>query len=533
MEFSIIAICNRSVTIERNNKSIYETEVPCRLLLNGNVVKETTKNVITLYGLTPDTEYELGMDTVSDNAPVGRRFKKRFRTKPESILLDVRSFGAVGNGEHNDTAALQAAIMACPENGTVWLPKGTYYSGPLFFKSNMTFWVDEGATLLGDTDRSHYPVLPGMVRNLYHNDEEYNIASWEGNPLDCFASLITVLNVQNLDIIGEGTIDGNAQNGDWWVNPKVKRTAWRPNTVFIAHSKYVRMQGLAVQNSPTWTIHPYYSDHVAFMNLTITNPSDSPNTDGFDPESCVDVLLLGTKISVGDDCIAIKSGKLYMARFHHRETRNVTIRNCCLERGHGSVTVGSEVAGGVSGLFVKQCIFSQTDRGVRIKTRRGRGDRSVLTDLTFEDIRMDHVHMPVTVNMFYYCDPDGHSGYVQDQNEQPVDYRTPYIGHLKIKDVECSGVDSSFVCAYGLPEAPIGRLTLKRVRVSFLPEEERISKCPIMMDDFPEMNGKGMFLKNVTALEIEDVEIKGSADKKADLENVPEQDISNLVFEDL
>ena len=94
-------------------------------------------------------------------------------------------------------------------------------------------------------------------------------------------------------------------------------------------------------------------------------------------------------------------------------------------------------------------------------------------------------------------------------------------------------MDSSFVCAYGLPEAPIGRLTLKRVRVSFLPEEERISKCPIMMDDFPEMNGKGMFLKNVTALEIEDVEIRGSADKKADLENVPEQDISNLLFEDL
>ncbi|MBR6851721.1 MAG: glycoside hydrolase family 28 protein, partial [Lachnospiraceae bacterium] len=234
----------------------------------------------------------------------------------------------------------------------------------------------------------------------------------------------------------------------------------------------------------------------------------------------------------GDDCIAIKSGKLYMARFHHRETRNVTIRNCRLERGHGSVTGGSEVAGGVSGLFVKQCIFSQTDRGVHIKTRRGRGDRSVLTDLTFEDIRMDRVHMPVTVNMFYYCDPDGHGGYVQDQKEQPVDYRTPYIGHLKIKDVECSGVDSSFVCAYGLPEAPIGKLTLKRVKVSFLPEEERTSKCPIMMDDFPEMNGKGLFLKNVTTLEIEDVQIKGSADKEADLENVPEQDISNLIYEE-
>ncbi|MBR1471419.1 MAG: glycoside hydrolase family 28 protein [Lachnospiraceae bacterium] len=531
MEFTITAIFNRSVTIERNNKDAYETEVPCRLILNGKMVLETTKNVISLHGLTPDTEYDLVLDTVSDNAPVGHRFKKRFRTKAESILLNVRKYGAVGDGEHNDTAALQAAIMSCPENGTVWLPKGTYLSGPLFFKSHMTFWVDEGATLLGDTDRKNYPILPGIVRNWYHNDEEYNVASWEGNPLDCFASLITAIRVRDLDIIGQGTIDGNAQNGDWWKNPKVKRIAWRPNTVFIAQSKYVRMQGVAVQNSPTWTVHPYYSDHLAFMDLRISNPSDSPNTDGFDPESCEDVLLVGTRISVGDDCIALKSGKLYMARYHHKETRNVIVRNCLLERGHGSVTVGSEVAGGVSSVHVTQCIFSQTDRGVRIKTRRGRGERSVLTDLTFEDIRMDRVHMPVTVNMFYFCDPDGHSDYVQNQEAKPVDYRTPYIGHLKIKDVECTGVDSSFVCVYGLPEAPIGKLTLKRIKVDYLPEAERTAKCPIMMDGFPEMSGKGMFLKNVNELEIEDVRIKGSADTEAEMENVLEKDISGLVYE--
>jgi hypothetical protein len=134
--------------------------------------------------------------------------------------------------------------------------------------------------------------------------------------------------------------------------------------------------------------------------------------------------------------------------------------------------------------------------------------------------------------MFYFCDPDGHSEYVQDQSEKEVDYRTPYIGHIKIKDVECTGVDSSFVCAYGLPEAPIGKLTLKRVNVSFLPEEERVAKCPIMMDGFPEMKGNGIYLKNLTTLEIEDVRIVGSANTEATLENVEEQDISNLIFEE-
>lgn len=85
------------------------------------------------------------------------------------------------------------------------------------------------------------------------------------------------------------------------------RIAWRPNTMFLNHCNYVRLQSIRVENSPSWTVHPYYTDHIGVYNITIWNPSDSPNTDGFDPESCDDVLILGTKISVGDDCIAIKS----------------------------------------------------------------------------------------------------------------------------------------------------------------------------------------------------------------------------------
>ena len=84
-------------------------------------------------------------------------------------------------------------------------------------------------------------------------------------------------------------------------------------------------------------------------------------------------------------------------------------------RGHGSVTLGSEAASGVENVRVSKCIFDRTDRGVRIKTRRGRGERSVLDDLVIDDVVMDRVHMPLTVNMFYFCDPDGHSDYVQNQ----------------------------------------------------------------------------------------------------------------------
>jgi polygalacturonase len=350
--------------------------------------------------------------------------------------------------------------------------------------------------------------------------DEYNLSSWEGNPLTSYASLITAIDAENLDIIGEGTLDGNAQNSDWWVNAKVKRGAWRPNTLYLARCKKVRVQGITVQNSPCWTIHPYYCDDLSFLNLYIHNPSDSPNTDGLDPESCKDVLVLGTVISVGDDCMAIKSGKYYMSLMHHKETDGVIIRNCKFERGHGSVTVGSEAAGGVRNIRVSQCIFDGTDRGLRIKTRRGRGERSILDDILFENIDMNGVHMPFTVNMFYFCDPDGHSDYVQNQEPAPVDEMTPAIGSITGRNINCKGVSACVLCAVGLPERPIGKLTFENIKASFLPENERVPERPVMMDNFDEMSGRGIYAKNVEELVLNNVEIKGSVDTEPEMINV-------------
>ena len=522
MDFEIIAVFNRSVTIERKNTERFETTDPCGILINGEVYAQTNRNVFTIDGLIPDTEYEICVTPGNE--------KKSFRTKKESYLLNVKAFGAKGDGVTADTAAIQAAIMACPAEGTVYFPAGTYFTGPLFMKSHMTLWVDEGAKLLGDPDRSHYPILPGVVRNLYHNDEEYPIASWEGNPLDSFASLITAIDVEDLDLVGRGIIDGNADQSDWWENVRVKRGAWRPKTVLFSGCRNVRMQSLLVRNSPAWTIHPYYSDHVQLLDMKIWNPEEAPNTDGVDPESCRDVLMLGVQISVGDDCVAIKSGKLYMAQYHLKETDGIEIRNCLFEKGHGSVTVGSEVAGGVKNVHISQCLFLGTDRGVRIKTRRGRGERSVITGMVFENIRMEKVLMPVTVNMFYFCDPDGHTDYVQNQGYLPVDYRTPRIGTIEIKNVTCTDVNASFVCAYGLPEAPIEKLTIEDTKVSFLPEEQRSPKCPIMMDHFEPMSGKSLFVRNAGEVVCRNVTIEGSADREPEVIHVEKQELEGLKY---
>ncbi len=523
MDFNVVEVFSRGVTIELISDAIFRQDESFSVLINGEKRFSSDRNVVTVTGLLPDTDYVIGIERD------GEVTKKEFTTRHESVLLNVKNFGAKGDGTTSDTAAIQAAVCACPKDGCVYLPEGVYYTGPIFLKSDMTLWIDDDAVLLGDTDRNHYPVLPGMTRSSDEKDE-YNLGTWEGNPLNAFASLITAIDARNLDIIGPGTIDGNAQNSDWWVNAKVKRGAWRPNALYLVKCENVRVQNMTVQNSPCWTVHPYYCDNISFLNLYIHNPSDSPNTDGLDPESCRDVKVLGTVISVGDDCMAIKSGKYYMALKHHKVTENVVIRNCKFERGHGSVTVGSEAAGGVKNVRVSQCIFDGTDRGLRIKTRRGRGKRSVLDDILFENIMMDGVHMPFTINMFYFCDPDGHSDYVQNQAMAEVDDMTPVIGTIAGRGITCKGISACMLCAVGLPESRIGRLEFTDIKASFQSEGERTPERPVMMDNFDEMSGRSIYAKNVRELVLKNVEITGAADEEAGLINVESRSLEDVKY---
>lgn len=498
MKLSVFFQTARCAVILVQDGSVFEANTPYRVSVNGKLFFETRRTVISLYDLKPDTDYQV---TVERD---GRSRTVSFRTDKEFVTLNVREFGAKGDGIQDDTTFLQAAVMACPKDSRVLIPKGVYRITSLFLKSHIRVELESGAVLSAFTDRSKFPVFPGMIQS-WDEKREYNLGTWEGNPLPMFSGIITGVGAEDVVIYGRGCIEGNAKPDNWWYDPKVMRTAFRPRMIFLNQCKKITIQGITVQNSPSWNIHPYFSQDLKFIDLTVLNPKDSPNTDGLDPESCKNVEILGVYFSLGDDCIAVKSGKIYMGAKYKTPCENIVISQCCMKDGHGSITVGSEMAGGVKNLTVKDCLFLHTDRGLRIKTRRGRGKDAIIDQVCFERIYMDHVMTPFVINSFYYCDPDGFTEYVRSKEALPVDERTPEIRSLIFRDIEAVNchVAAAYLC--GLPEKKISRVEMENIHISYA--ENPRKDIPAMLEGVEPMVKQGIIAKNITELVIRNVRI--------------------------
>jgi polygalacturonase len=264
---------------------------------------------------------------------------------------------------------------------------------------------------------------------------------------------------------------------------------------------------VTVACSPSWNVHPYFSDNIDVIDVAVEAPKNSPNTDAIDPEACDRVDIIGCRLSVGDDCIAIKSGKIELARIFKRPASRHTVRNCLMEFGHGALTLGSELGGGVRDLVVERCVFSKTDRGLRIKTRRGRGKHSIVDGVLFENIKMDGVLTPIVINSFYHCDPDGRDEYVQTREPLPIDDRTPYLGKFTFKSISCTDCEIAACYCEGLPERPIDSITLENVDFSF--SEDARTDFPAMCDNVERYSCAGMIFRQVRSLTLKNVSLNG------------------------
>ncbi len=485
-----------SVSIELQNKDIYYAKEPFDVFLNEKrVLQDVKTNVFSLYGLKPGRAYRV---------QVGDKLIE-FMTDTYSAYIDVLEHGMIGDGTFDNTKRFQKILDDAPKNSYIYIGPGTFFTGPIFLRSHLTIELAKGATILGETDRSKYPILKAQI--MREDGSIFEQSSWEGTPADTYASIITGIEVEHVKIIGEGVIDENAQNSDWWVNHKVMRGAWRPKGVFLTHCQHIGLQGITVKNTPSWNIHPYFSNHLDFIDIQLESPADSPNTDGCNPESCSDVNLIGIRFSVGDDCIAIKSGKFEMGMKYRRPTENMVVRNCFMNKGHGAVVLGSECSGGIRNLVVEQCYFYDTDRGLRIKTRRGRGESMVIDGVTFNNILMDHVRTPLVMSMYYFCDDDGKTEYVWSKEALKVDERTPFLGSFTFKNIVAKNTHAAAGFFYGLKEMPIKSITIENVDVTFTENPEPFA--PAMMSFLEPQVKQGFQFRNVEAVYLNNVRIEG------------------------
>ena len=509
----LIRTTSRSCTILADARGDFTAEKPYSLTVNGKTVAAENRSVVSVFGLQPETEYEAVLTRENEKPE-----KLVFRTEKESYSLDVRRFGAAGDGETEDTAALQAAILCCPKQGRVRIPEGIYRTGPLFLKSDMTLEIQKGAELHLIGDRPGYPVLPGVIFPA-EGEGELLLGSWEGNPLDMCAGALTGIGVKNVNIIGEGVVDGCATHDTWWRKNRIKVRPYRPRLLYLRDCRRITVQGLTFRNSPAWNLHPCFSEDLEFLSVRIEAPAVSPNTDGFDPESCRGIRVLGTVFSVGDDCIAIKAGKIYMGKTYHTPCEEIEIAWCLMKDGHGGVTVGSEMAGGVKKVRIHHCRMEGNDRGLRIKTRRGRGKYAVIDDIRFEDVKMIGVKAPLVVNALYFCDPDGKSPYVQSREPQIVDDTTPTIGKIVYERVTAEDCCACVGYILGLPERPVEEITLKDCAFRFGPEPAEM-KEPAMALGVEACAGRGIIAHNVDKLTLNNVEMSGIRGERMTLTNV-------------
>ncbi len=502
----LIFTTSTSAAFEWQNGEAYYRSEEYTVSLNGKEAYCGNTNVFSLFGLTPDTEYTVSSDNVS----------LTFTTGSETAAMSARDFGAVGDGVTDDTAALQTAINCLPVGARLYIPDGVYLTAPLCLKSHMTLELAEGATLLGTPDRGSYPVIPGTVADL--NGDYLHLGVWEGFSVPMYQALLFAEHAEDITIVGRGTLDGNGEAGGWWQEAVRRGHIKLPRLFFCNRCDSIRLHGTRFTSSPNWNIHPYFSSNVEIIDIAVTAPKNSPNTDGIDPEACDRVDIIGCRISVGDDCIAIKSGKYELARLFGRPASRHTVRNCLMEFGHGALTLGSEIGGGLKELTVNRCVFDRTDRGLRIKTRRGRGERSDIDGVTFENIKMTGVLTPIVINSFYFCDSDGKSDYVQTREALPVDERTPHLGSFIFRNMTCEGCEAAACYCEGLPERPIDSITFENIEFSF--SEDARASVPAMCYGVGEMHRAGMIFKSVDELILRNVRVIGTVGEELTVEKV-------------
>ena len=421
--------------------------------------------------------------------------------------VSITDFGAVNDGQTLNTKAITDAINEVNKKGggKIIIPRGLWLTGPIILKSNINLHTEDGALVIFSSDKDLYPLIE---------------TSFEGNNTFRCTSPIFGKDLENIALTGSGVFDGT---GEVWrpvKKEKMTESQWknlvksggvtsddgkiwypsisylegqnisemnvptqltrledfikikdflRPVMVSLVNCKKILIDGPAFQNSPAWCLHPLMCEDVTIRNVTVKNPWYSQNGDGLDIESCKNTLVYNSNFDVGDDAICIKSGKDEDGRKRARPTENLVINNCIVYHGHGGVTIGSEMSGGVKNVSVSACTFIGTDVGLRFKSNRGRG--GVVENIYFSDINMINIPtQAISFNMYYggfsvsEMLTEGTSTETKTGEIPGVTVETPRFKNISMKNITCKGALQA-ACLEGLPELNLENITLENIYI--------------------------------------------------------------------
>ena len=380
----------------------------------------------------------------------------------------ITSFGAKTTAtaaQNQKTINRVISLVSKKGGGKVIIPKGTWNTGAIELKSHVNLVLEEGATLHFAFEPKLYP----LVRT-----------SWEGLACWNYSPCIYAYKATDIAITGKGTIDGGGNNDTFWQwngsprfgykegvtkesqklgsRSKLLKMAedgvpfderkfgmgygLRPQLVNMVHCERILIKDVKMINSPFWVMHPLLSKNITVDGVYVWN--EGPNGDGCDPEACENVLIQNCVFHTGDDCIAIKSGRNNDGRLWNQPSKNIIIRNCKMEDGHGGVVIGSEISGGCENVYAENCVMDSPhlERILRIKTNNCRGGQ-------VQNINMRNVvvgqckEAVVKINL--------------DYERKEICYRgfEPIVNNVNVEDVTCQKSD------YGV--LIIGRDSLENV----------------------------------------------------------------------
>jgi polygalacturonase len=366
-------------------------------------------------------------------------------TNPGQYHYNVLDSGARGDGKHLDTKAIQKAIDNCAETGgTVFLPPGSYLSGTLFIKNNVTLHISQGALLLASTNLEDYPRINPKFRSY--------------NDLFQTQSLIYGENLKNIAIVGKGTIDGQGDAFKVTTKKRPDRYMNRPFIFCFVSCKNVNVEGINLRNSARWMQHYLACEDVTIHGIKVYNHCNQ-NNDMIDIDGCRNVIISDCIGDTDDDALTIKSTSA-------RLSENIAVTNCVLSSHCNAIKLGTESHGGFRNIAISNCVikpsqkestifgFSEGIAGIVLAVVDG----GLLDGVQISNVRIDGAKTPIFMRL-------GNRGrtYMEGMEKPPIGT----FRNVKISHVIATQADTFGCSITGLPGHVVEHITLDNIRIRF------------------------------------------------------------------